>query len=706
MSPLGGACNVALVSRIRRCAALLAPACLLAISAALSGCGAPAPESAWDPDSVADAFAQPSGALMWPGLARSFLVDSGGALLNGLWSVQFTPSAGGTPAGPPPRIASEERWLPVLRWNRASGDVHWRFEAVGRPARSDSDSVLAVSLRVRVVNSGSAEQRVKLEARLDSMPQPPRFVAPDGDTPPPRVLAWNGVAARDSCCGWSEAGGAGAVTTFEATLRAGEQRELRFVLPSHPLPRADLDACARIAHTRRVANVRAFWSGAIAHGTRFELGDPDVERALSAATVVLLACRERWGGNWYPIGGPFQYRDTWIRDGARLIQALAITNHLAEARACAAGLATLQWPQGPFLTQRGQLDGTGQALWAFEQAGLRPAPAPEIGGFARQAMLACRWGEWQRELGRGAGWPYGRMLPFADPHDGELTEAPLVGNDLWMLAGYRAAARLCGAAGRKQDSTTIEAWRAVYATDFADALTRRGSRDVPPCWQGEGRDWGNLTAAWPAQVLAPGDPRVERMARRVWRTVGGAGLLSYGDPDSLQTYVGADLGVWAMLADQPATADSVLAAVLAWRNASGAGAELFSRAHRDYGWNLPPHPTSAAALVALVRNALVFDDGDTLMLTLGARDRWWSGAKVSGAPTRWGMLDLSFRREGDHAHWSWSAVPVWTALRVPRGTRVAEAPAPLVREPGGHRVLAPPGAASADVRLEAEDAGR
>jgi hypothetical protein len=528
-------------------------------------------------------------------------------------------------------------------------------------------------------------------------------VAPEGDTPSRRTLRWVTAGGVDSACGWCESSAADGAS--EWTLAPGTERGFRFLLPSHPLPAGDLVSIARAPHARRVAQVRDFWNAEIERGTRFALGDPEVENALRAATVVLLSCRERWAGAWYPIGGPFHYRDTWIRDGVRLIQALATTGHVAEARQLAAGLARLQWPQGAFLTQRGQLDGTGQVLWAFDQAFLRPTPDSSVAGAARQAMRACQWSEWQRGLGRDAGWPYGRMLPFADPRDGELVQAQLAGNDLWMMAGYRAAARLCGAAGRSEDSARIESWRAAYRKDFMDALARRGTRDVPPSWQGEGRDWGNLTAAWPSQVLEAGDPRCERLARRVWAEVGGAGLLCYGDRDSLQTYVGADLGVWAMLADHPESADSVLAAVLSWRNASGAGAEIFSSARRDYGRNLPPHPTSAAALIALVRNAIVFDDGDTLKLTLGARERWWQGAKLQRAPTRWGLLDLSFGREGGRARWSWTPVPVWTELRLPRGSRLGTEPPPPLR-PGAnaHFVLAPPGASAAEVRLAAETA--
>jgi len=689
---------------------LLAAPVLFMLGASMlleDGCAPPSPRSTWDPDSIADAFAQPSAALFWPGLSRSFLVDSGGSLINGLWDVRFAVAADGVQGGGPSRIAYEERWRPVVRWTRTTGDVRWWFEAVAFPARSGDDSVLAVSLEVRAVNGGASPRHVRLAAEMDSMARPPRFVAPDGDTPQPRVLAWTRGSSRDSACGWSDAGFEGARGVVDQTLAPGATHAVRFLLASHPLPGADFVGCARMVHAGRVADVRREWSEWVAHGTHFELGDPEVENALRAATVVLLACRERWRGTWYPIGGPFHYRDTWLRDGARLIHALTLVNHVDEARDLARGIASLQWPQGAFLTQRGQLDGTGQALWTFEQAMLRPAPDTAVTRLAKQALVACQWSEWQRQLGRSTGWPYGRMMPFADPHDGELAQAQLVGNDLWMLAGYRATSRLCGAAGLRDDSMRVETWRAAYAADFAAALARRGARDVPPCWQGEGRDWGNLTAAWPSGVLAPADPRCEQLARRVWGEVSGPGLTCYGNRDSLHTYVGADLAMWAMLADHPEWTDSVLTAMLRWRNASGATGELFSASHRDYGWNLPPHPTAAAALIALTRNAILFDDGDTLELTLAARDRWWKQSTVRGAPTRWGVLDLSFTRDGDRARWNWTPVPVWTRLHLPRGTAVGgTVAAPLQRTPNPRWVLAPPGTSSAEVSLTSYAASR
>jgi hypothetical protein len=191
-------------------------------------------------------------------------------------------------------------------------------------------------------------------------------------------------------------------------------------------------------------------------------------------------------------------------------------------------------------------------------------------------------------------------------------------------------------------------------------------------------------------------------AERVWRAGGGAGLTFYGTPDSLHGYLGADLGVWAMRTGRRAEADRVLDSHLHWRTASGTAGEIFDR-RGDYGTNLPPHATAAAALWLLVRNAVVYDDEDTLRLTMGARAAWWRESRIERAPTRWGRMDLSFSRSAARAQWTWAPVPVWTALTLPPATRLAgAAPAPLVGAPGARVVLAPPGTRAAQVALAPE----
>lgn len=663
----------------------------------LAGCSAPGPRGATDAPALEDAYLAPTAALVWPGATRGFQVMPSGDLFNGEWEVRIRPSAG-VPAESPRVIAYRDRWLPVTNWVRRSGPVEWDFEAVAIPGAAPRDTGIAVSLRIRAVNTSNAESEARIELSLALPDTVPVFVAWDAPEPPVTRFGWAGSSSPDPAYGLcpGEVDGSRVVQSWR--LGPGQSKTVRVILPAYPEPRSRLDALSRRPHASQVAEVARYWKSEVARGTRFDLGDPEVENAMRAATVVLLGCRERRGPYWVPIGGPFHYRDVWMRDGARAAHGLALAGQTRIARELAAGLAQLQWPNGAFVTQRGQPDGTGQALWLFDQVLLRPGPADSLGPFVARAQLAWRWVEWQRAMGKQAGWPLGPMLPFADPRDAELVRAQLVGTDAWALAGYRALERLLRAQGLGSQADTVAATRRAYLADFERSLALTGSLDIPPSWQGIGRDWGNLAASWPCGAIAPGDPRARALARRAWAEAGGAGLTIYGHRDSLHYYVGADLATWALLAGEREAADSVLSALLHWRNASGAAGELFSRAG-DFGRNVPPHPTAAAALVTLVRHCLLLDDDDTLRITAGARSRWWSGSRVSKAPTRWGVIDLSFRRTDDVATWRWTPVSTWSVLSLPPGTVLAAAPEPPLVAAGASSVLAPPGARSARVRL-------
>lgn len=660
--------------------------------------------AAFAPDSVPDAYREPSGALLWPFATRGFRVRPDGDLENGASRVRLLPSADRIAASAPARIAALDRWRPVLRWTRRAGDVRWEFEAVAFHPGPARDTGLFVSLRVRAFNDGSAARTVRFDAVLAPPDSAPLFTAWDEPESGAPALRWAVRGGRDRVQGW---GGPGersadiAMLRDEVVLPAGGRRERVLLLPAYACEAAELERHARVPHAHRVGEALEQWDRWLGEGATFSLGDPEVEDALRAARIVLLSSRERRGELILPMGGPFQYRDVWLRDGARATQALALAGHVAAARELAAGLASLQWPNGAFLTHHGQLDGTGQALWAFEQVLLRTGTRENLGPTLDQGVAAWHWIARQRSPARGAAGKFEGLLPFGDPRDNELVSAPLVGNDAWAIAGLRGLERLLRAGGRTAQADSVASDLAGYRRRFHEALEASGSGDVPAAWSGGGRDWGNLSAGWPCAALGSDDPRLAALAARVWARAGGAGLACYGPSDSLHAYAGADLATWALLAGRRQQADSVFAAMLHWRTASGTAGEVFAR-DGGFGRNVPPHATSAAALVVYARNAILFDDPDTLRLTLGARERWWRGTRVERAPTWWGALDVAFRRDGDAATWAWTAVPVWTELVLPPGTELAGAPpSPLVRGARPDRVLAPPGSREARVSLAA-----
>jgi hypothetical protein len=359
-----------------------------------------------------------------------------------------------------------------------------------------------------------------------------------------------------------------------------------------------------------------------------------------------------------------------------------------------------QLPNGAFVSQRGQLDGTGEALWAFEQAASIPPSSERARRFLPYVRRGVAWIEAQRAATRRLGAAFRGMLPYGEPRDNELIRANIVGNDAWSLAGEEEAASLAARAGDRALADSIRAAHADYREAFLGYLSRVRHADVPPSWQGAGRDWGNLGVVYPTRVLPPEDARVQALARRVWQRAGGPGLVCYGPADSLHSYLGGDLAQAAILAGRPADARAVLTAMLSHSSSTLGQAEIFSRADGGFGTNLPPHSTAAATLVDLVRNMIVSDARDTLEIGPGTPLQWWAGLRFQRAPTRFGVVDVALDQPApDRLRASWTAVGAPVRVRVPDGTRVVAVMTPEARWGGGALIECPAGSHRVELRI-------
>jgi len=636
---------------------------------------------------TSDPFRRATAALLWPGATRSFFVSGSGVCSNGEWQTVFEPSHDGLPAHEAHAVACSDDDLPVLHWEMDNSPLTWYFEAVAVPG---PDSILFASVAVRVINHGAYAVQADLRTTLAPLSSPAAFVAWDSDSA--SNLMWAG-ADSPIAHGWRESLAPDSGDTATWRLRPGHERTRRYLLPAYACPSERLIALSKTSHRAYVSRARSYWTNALAAGMQLSIGDRHTESAYRQALVVLLGCTQRHKGALIPIGNPFQYRDIWLRDGARCIAALAMAGQTSLARALATSFLRYQWPQGPFLSQRGQLDGTGQALWAFEQAFLRPSPDSSLATVTNAAVSAWRWMELQRTSTRILLGKMGGLLPYAEPRDGELPHGrgQLTGNDAWAIAGYRATARLLEGAGRAHEAIAVRQSLSNYQAEFARHLAESKSADVPPAWDRPAIDWGNASVAYPCGALSAADPRFIRLAERLWSDSPEPGLVRYGKGDSTHTYLAADLGMSAMLTGRIDDANRVIEALIRWRTASGGSPEIFDRATRDYGSNLPPHATAAAAIVTLIRNSLIYDDEDTLRLTMAARPQWWRRGRFERAPTRWGLLDVSFSLRHQRATWKWTAVSVPTILTAPPGYRIDHLNSPVASQIGPRQIVVPPG---------------
>ena len=683
-----------------RCAALLA-----ACAAALTGCAAPPAVPTGDrmPLGPADPYAVKSAALLWPGASSALLVtDSPLAASAGTYALRWRGRCAGEemPAG---RFGRPAPGSPNILWRAEGSRAVWTLEmapvAVDASRRTDDtgprkESQVVASIELTVVPLADGPADVELVATLgpdSAYPVPSR----EGDLAP--VLAWRrGAEGVPVAIGPTEARGADLRLTRSVT-RARPAR-WRFLLAASPLASPQLREVMRATHASCVTRADRDLTGLLSSRALLQVGDAELEQAMDEALLVLVGCSEISSGDKRPIGNPFQYRDTWIRDAARQASALAQWGLHGPARDAVHDLVEFQVGDGWLLSQSGQLDGTGQVLWGVEEVFGRAADAPGAEAFAGIAERAWRWCEQRRAMVRERAPNFAGLMPPADPRDNELASGYLFGTDAWTLAGYRAGAALVERAGNRATADSMRRSADAYATLLRSRIERLGGR-VPPRWDGPARDWGNLTALYPTRAIPLEGARRARLLAPIEHAGPGPGLAHYGTQDTVHLYLGADLALDALLLGRPELWRATLASMLAARTGTGGLPEVYCASTRAFGWNLPPHTTSAAALLTLVRQGLVFDAfGDTLRLTLGTLPAWWdAGGSLERAPTRWGPMNLTFRRAGDAVSWRWSAVPVWTELTLPPGARrVFAAGEDLAGSET--RILVPPGRDHAEVR--------
>ncbi len=403
------------------------------------------------------------------------------------------------------------------------------------------------------------------------------------------------------------------------------------------------------------AALRSLWAAQEAGMMRIEVPEAKVDATYRAAIAQMLESRIQTPTGWEQMPNRLQYRAFWIRDAAIETQALDLAGLHAAAAQNLSFVDAFQQADGLFISQAGQYDGWGEALWALAQHA-------ELSG--EPAYAAAQLGR----IGAAIGWlsaasaadPLG-LLPPSDPDDNELAYGHITGDDLWAAAGLRSGIAAATLAGQAEDAT---AWTAVdqrfeAALDraIATAVAREGH--IPPVLDAKGgQDWGNYWAAFPVQVLGARSPAVTATLR--WaRARMAEGLSTYLRGSELHDYLGFRIFQTELAAGDAADAVAGLYAELAHTTATDAGWETGIGPYRGRAsaTNLAPHGTFAAEYVALLRNMLVTDTpvGGVLLLA-GASPAWLGPGQrvaVTSAPTDHGVISFTLRstRRGETLTW-------------------------------------------------------
>ncbi|GAB4322606.1 MAG: hypothetical protein Kow0059_17730 [Candidatus Sumerlaeia bacterium] len=508
-----------------------------------------------------------------------------------------------------------------------------------------------------------------------------------------------------------------AVPAWSGELAPGERYIVDIFFPYIDHPPDDAPLLAALNFEAALDQKQQAWERLRRHVVGLILPDTRAQDTFYASLGYLTeGCLDHVKGRWIVKANPVQYDQCYIRDGSFIVEALDVCGLHDLAEAALQNILERQTPDGQFISQPGQVDANGMALYALAQH----ARLSGRRAWGRQVMPAVRRSvEWfDRYRAGGAPSPaaddddVGLLPPSTIGDNEQLENARLVGDNIWALAGLEGAAWLAGWTGHKRLSTQWDRkageLRRALRSELESAATRNDGV-LPPSLEGRsarmagqdapdrptglygstyGFDWGNLCLMYPGRLFRPGEP-VTMASLDYFLSLLDEGLFPYpegGNRRLLHHYLSFDLMTALMLAGNDEPLETMLdEGILGHTSAAGAGCERLNADTRDFQppSNITPHGTFAAKYILFVRRMLVMEnESEGTLEFLQFLPRRWTrpGGRlaVDHCPTAFGSVsfeavfsqDLTiFRLHADH----WREPPRSLIVHAPAGWIIKDA---------------------------------
>jgi hypothetical protein len=483
-------------------------------------------------------------------------------------------------------------------------------------------------------------------------------------------------------------------TTFKIKLLGRARTALEFRMPVVPVkpgsvPYRRIASASFLSQKRRLVRM---WQQQLAGATGIDLPERKVTDTFYTSLVNILMPRYRnAAGMWVQAVNKLRYQAFWLRDVSVMTNALDLAGLTAPAGDNFAFALSWQKPDGLLISRQGQLDGFGETLWALGEHVFRAGDSQLAARAYSSVQRAMAWFERAR-----AGDPLG-LIPAADPDDNEEITGHITGDNFWAVAGIKQAIKLAQLLGNSQDAAT---WSADL-NDFTaklraqvNAATARTGGWIPPALDVPGgQDWGNLWAAYPGAPLGPADPAVTATLAQV-RGKYREGIATYADGLYLHGYLGFRAAQTELLRGEQGAVIDDLYSALAHTTGTNAGFEsgVVPLGSRDVDNSAVPHGWWAAEYVSLLRNMLVREEGNAVVLMSAVSPSWLTAGRtinVRNAPTLFGPVTYTLKANANGAQLTWSSsLAPGTALRWQVPAAASEVQAPGLSGDGRAIVLA------------------
>ena len=433
---------------------------------------------------------------------------------------------------------------------------------------------------------------------------------------------------------------------YNSILAPGAERTITFRMPLVPVEEgAETEKILAASYDDALAQTIRTWEQLVAQGMQIETPEAKVNNTFKASLVYDLIARDHIGNDYIQTVNKLHYHAFWLRDASDIVHMYDVTGYSHIAAQDLEFFPRFQKSDGMFLSQEGQYDAQGEALWAYGQH-YRMTHDLE---FARKVFpsveRAVQWIVTARKTD-----PL-HLIPASFVKDNEYVEGHITGYNFLALSGIRNAAILADAVGKPEEA---KAWRAeydAYRGALVNAIHRCAKIDggsIPPSLDGDcgGQYWGNLLGTYPEHVLAPEDPLITATLQAT-RAKYAEGISTYGSGRFLHDYVGIKNSFTEIIRGDQQEAVQDLYGWLVHTSSTQEGFEFAIRAwgDRDFADNLPPHGWFAAEFRTMLRNMMVREDvsqaGRQVHLLSVMSPEWMGGGKtirVERAPTEFGEV--------------------------------------------------------------------
>jgi putative flippase GtrA len=407
----------------------------------------------------------------------------------------------------------------------------------------------------------------------------------------------------------------------------------------------------------------------------------------------------------YP--GPFIYRRFWFRDASFILYAMLCVGIKERVRRALDCFRSRQTAQGYFLSQEGEWDSNGEALWIMRQYCEMTGNVPPK--------------EWEESIKKAGKWIdkkrlSGQLRPkgvsgtrVQSPHAGLLPSgfsAEHLGpndfyywDDFWAVTGLKAAAFLCAAYKDHEACVYFESQSQQLLESIDQSLKKVESRlkrpaiPASPYRRMDSGAIGSLAAGYPLRIFQPNDPKILDTADFLMKNcLVHGGFFHDMTHSGINPYLTLHLAQVLLRAGDPKYF-SLMTAVAKIASPTGQWPESIHPRTGGGCMGDGQHVWAAAEWVLMIRNCFVREEAERLILCSGIPRIWLEKKQTMAfgwAPTSFGDIQISIKPQGQNIIVEWN------------GQWLTKEPPIDIQLPGFKKVTVTPATNSLELEAEVE----